>query len=117
MPKAPNFTDSINLAVQEIQRIARETGVIFVLLTQLSRSVESRCDKRPLLSDIRNSSLLEELSDVVMMLYRESYYNCDDETNKNLAEINFPKNNFGPLPIIMLKFENGIFSDLPQMTF
>ncbi len=117
MPKAPNFTDSINLAVQELKRIAQETGVIFVILTQLSRGVEERCDRRPLLYDIRNSSLLEELSDVVMMIYRESYYNFDDETNKNLAEIIFRKNNFGPLSVIMLRFEKGRFSNVNDTTF
>ena len=117
MPKAPNFTDSINLAVQEIKRIAQETGVIFVILSQLSRAVESRIDKRPLLSDIRNSSLLEELSDVVMMIYREGYYNNNDETSKDYAEIIFRKNEFGDLPAILVKYKNGIFENMPEYTF
>ncbi len=88
MPKAPNFTDSINIAVQEIKRIANETGVIFVIISQLSRAVEERLDKRPLLSDIRNSSLLEELSDIVLMIYRDGYYNLEDET---LLKLSFVK--------------------------
>lgn len=115
MPKAPNYTDSINLAVQEIKRIAKETGVIFVILTQLSRALENRYDKRPMLSDIRNSSLLEEISDVVMMIYRDEYYNKDDETNKNYAEIILCKNDFGPLATVSLKFDNGIFYNRTQV--
>jgi replicative DNA helicase len=110
MPKAPNYTDSINLAMQEIKRITKETGVIFVILTQLSRAVESRYDKRPMLSDIRSSNLLEELSDVVMMIYRDEYYNTDDETNKNLAEIIFCKNDFGPTMAINLRFVRELCS-------
>ena len=109
MPKAPNYTDAINLAVQELKRIARETGIIFVLLTQLSRAVEQRLDKRPILSDIRSSSLLEELSDVVMMIYREQYYNAEDESCKHIAEIIFRKNDFGPLITASLLFDKGIF--------
>ena len=109
MPKAPNFTDSINIAVQEIKRIAHQTGVIFVLLTQLSRALEQRTDKRPLPSDIRSSSLLEELSDVIMMIYRDSYYNIEDESNRHRAEINICKHDFGPLGIVWMRFENGYF--------
>lgn len=117
IPKAPNFTDSINLAVQEIKRIAQDTGVIFVLLTQLSRAVEQRCDKRPLLSDIRNSSLIEELSDVIMMIYRDEYYNRDDEYSKNRAEIIVGKNNYGVGFIAHLKFENGCFANEVPIEF
>ncbi len=115
MPKASNFTDSINLAVQEIKRIARETGVIFVLLTQLSRSLESRCDKRPMICDIRNSSLLEELSDVILMIYRDGYYNSDEDAIKNLAEIILCKNEFGPLATANLKFNGGNFENMTNV--
>lgn len=117
MPKAPNFTDSINIAVQEIKRIAQDTGVIFVLLSQLSRAVEQRLDKRPLLSDIRNSSLLEEISDIVIMLYRDSYYNSDNIENQYQAEIIFRKNEFGPLALITLAYTHGGFKNITRVEF
>ncbi|MBR6163859.1 AAA family ATPase [bacterium] len=117
MPKAPNFTDSINLAVQEIHRIAKETGVIFIILSQLSRALESRLDKRPMLFDIRSSSMLEELSDVVMMLYRDEYYNHDDESNKGLAEVIFCKNEFGPTGLVHLLFNRIKFKDYTYENF
>ena len=108
MPKAPNFSDSINLAVQEIKRIADETGCIFVILTQLSRALENRCDKRPLLTDIRSCSLLEELSNVVMMIYREEYYNRENIENKGKAEIILLKNDFGGNFWIPLLFQSSV---------
>lgn len=117
MPKAPNFTDSINLAVQELKRIAAETGVIFVILTQLSRAVEARCDKRPMLSDIRNSSLLEEISDAVLMIYRDEYYNPDNIENKAIAEIIFAKNSFGPQGIVSLLFTGINFKNRLKVIF
>ncbi|MBQ9246113.1 DnaB-like helicase C-terminal domain-containing protein [bacterium] len=115
-PKAPNYTDSINIAVKEIKRIARENNTIFVIISQLSRALETRLDKRPMLSDIRSSSLLPELSDIVMMIYREEYYNREDYC-KNQAEIIFLKNEFGPLGFSYLNFEKGIFNNPKPIEF
>ena len=108
MPKAPNFSDSINLAVQEIKRIADETGCIFVILTQLSRALECRCDKRPMLSDIRNCGLLEEISNVIMMIYRDEYYNKENTENRGKAEISIIRNDFGHSSTIILLFQPNI---------
>ena len=110
MPKAPNLTEATNLAISEIKRIAVENNVVVVLLSQLSRSVEARCEKRPILSDLRNGSMLEELSDVIMMLYRDSYYNCqDDEDLPEYNEIRVIKNSTGPTGAAYLDFKNGFF--------
>ena len=110
-PKAPNLTEATNLAIKEVKRMAVENNVIVVLLSQLSRAVEGRFDKRPLLSDLRNGSLLEELSDVVLMLYREEYYNPEPEYPSN--EIIIEKNSMGPTGIINLDFKNGFFRNQP----
>ena len=106
-PKAPNITEAINLVIKEIKRIAVENNVIVVLLSQLSRAVEARFDKHPLLSDLRNGSLLEEISDIILFIYRESYYEFEKEEPRN--EIIIAKNNLGPTGITSLDFKNGFF--------
>ena len=109
MPKAPNLTEATNLAIKEIKRIAVGNNVVVVLLSQLSRAVEGRFDKHPLLSDLRNGSLLEEVSDVIMFIYREAYYDNTDENPRN--EIIIAKNQMGPTGIINLDFKNGFFKN------
>jgi len=111
MPKAPNLTEAINLAIKEVKRMALENDLIVVLTSQASRAPEARYDKRPMISDLRNGSLLEDLSDVVLMIYRPGYYDRDNDDLKNRAEIIICKNKFGELSNFELKFENGIFSD------
>lgn len=111
MPKAPNLTEAINLAIKEVKRIALENDLIVVLTSQVSRAPESRCDKRPMLSDLRNGSLLEDLSDVVLMIYRDAYYDRENPDLKNMADIMIAKNKFGDINYIPLSFEKGVFSD------
>ena len=106
-PKAPNLTEATNLAIKEVKRIAVENNVIVVMLSQLSRAVEARTDKHPLLSDLRNGSLLEELSDVILFIYREEYYSNETEFSSN--EIIVAKNTMGPTGIVSLDFKNGFF--------
>lgn len=111
MPKAPNMTDAINLAVKEVKRIAVENDLIVVLTSQLSRGTEARYDHRPLLSDLRNSSLLEEISDLVLLIYRPEYYDPEDVDLKGKAEVLIAKNRFGILALVPLYFYKGIFAD------
>ncbi len=106
-PKAPNLTEAVNLVIKEIKRIAVENNVIVVLLSQLSRAVEARFDKHPLLSDLRNGSLLEEISDVILMIYRDSYYESEPEFPQN--KIIIEKNLVGPVGTIYLDFKHGFF--------
>ena len=111
MPKAPNLTEAINLAIKEVKRIAVENNLIAVLTSQVSRAAENRYDKMPILSDLRNGSLLEDLSDVILLIYRAAYYEKEIKDLQDKADIIIAKNKFGNLDVIPLIFKNGIFSD------
>ena len=97
--------------IKDLKRIAKENGVVIVIASQLSRAVENRCDKRPLLSDLRDSGSIENLSDVVIFLYRDEYYNFreNDELHpKGETEVIIAKNKFGACGYIYLTFKSNI---------
>lgn len=98
-------TDSRQQEISDISRglksLARELNVPVVALSQLSRAVEQRPDHRPVLSDLRDSGAIEQDADMVMFLYRDSYYNKDSEM-KNLAEVIVAKQRNGPIGTINL---------------
>ena len=98
-------SDSRQQEISDISRglkgLARELNVPVIALSQLSRAVEQRPDHRPILSDLRDSGAIEQDADMVMFLYRDSYYNKDSEM-KNLAEVIVAKQRNGPIGTINL---------------
>lgn len=88
-----------------LKKLARKYNVPILALCQLSRSLETRMDKRPILSDLRESGTIEQDADVVMFIYRDEVYNKDDPTNRGMAELLISKNRQGRTGIIDLVFE------------
>ena len=109
--------DNRQQIVSDISRslkiMAKELNVPVLCLSQLSRANESRTDKRPMLSDLRESGAIEQDADIVLFLYREGYYNKDTE-NPNLAECIIAKNRHGETGTVELQWmpEFTTFNDL-----
>jgi len=116
---ADGRVESRQLEVAEISRqlkaIALELKIPIIACAQLSRANKDRIDKRPMLSDLRDSGSIEQDADVVMFLHREEYYNPDTE-DKNVAEVNIAKQRSGPLKTVKLAWisERTTFANLAK---
>lgn len=119
-PKKPR-SESFEKVMRDLKKIAKDNNCIIFITSQLSRALESRMDKRPLLSDLRVSGAIENISDVVMFIYREDYYNscCDEDyvMNKGTAEIIVAKNKYGTMATIRLLFRSSIMKFLEPESY
>ena len=73
--KSENRVQELSQITRELKNLAKEFQIPVIALSQLSRNVENRINKRPVLSDLRESGSIEQDADLVLMLYRENYYN------------------------------------------
>lgn len=110
--KNENRQQEISNISRGLKALAKELNIPILTLSQLSRKSEERSNKRPMMSDLRESGAIEQDADVVMMLYREDYYD-EDADEQNVIEVNVAKHRNGPTGTIKLYFkkENTSFHD------
>ena len=107
--KTENRVQELSQITRTLKTIAREFKIPVIALSQLSRNVENRINKRPILSDLRESGSIEQDADLVLMLYRENYYEKYSLSNSNdndTAELIIAKHRNGPIGTIKLVFES-----------
>ncbi len=105
--RAENRVQEISYISRSLKGLARELNVPVLALSQLSRAVESRTEKRPMLSDLRESGALEQDADIVMFIYREDMY--DETTDRqNIADIIVAKHRNGPTGVVSLYFRKEL---------
>lgn len=105
--KSENRAQELSQITRFLKILAKEFQVPIIALSQLSRNVESRTNKRPILSDLRESGSIEQDADLVLMLYRDNYYHTLQNKNnsKNIVELIISKQRNGPIGTIELEFD------------
>lgn len=111
LSKKKDRNAEIDDIMQNLKRIADENNIVIFVSSQLSRAPEQRNDHRPVLSDLRDSGAIEYISDIVLFIYRDGYYNYTDAENSDnteVAQVIIAKNEFGPSGIANLMFDKSI---------
>ena len=99
-----NAVIELGKITKALKRLALELNIPIIVLSQLNRDLESRQNKRPILSDLRSSGAIEQDSDIVMFIYRDDYYNPDSKDSR-IAEMIFAKHRNGPTGTVKEFFE------------
>ncbi|WP_353989673.1 replicative DNA helicase [Pediococcus argentinicus] len=102
-----NRQQEVSAISRQLKKLAKELGVPVIALSQLSRGVEQRQDKRPVMSDIRESGSIEQDADIVAFLYREDYYERDNESDDQNDPRDEEDANVGPVEVIIEKNRSG----------
>ena len=111
--KLDNRVQEISYITRNLKILAKEFKIPIILLSQLSRNVESRINKRPMLSDLRESGSIEQDADIVIMIYREDYY-TENQTNSPITEFIIAKHRNGPTGTVRLMF-NSVTTDFSNI--
>jgi replicative DNA helicase len=102
-----NRTQEVSALSRSLKALARELNAPVIAAAQISRAVEQRQDKRPMLSDLRESGSIEADADVVMFIYRDEVYNAQTQF-KNMAEVIVAKHRNGPVGVVTMFFRNEL---------
>jgi replicative DNA helicase len=103
-----NRVQEISGISRTLKQVGRELGIPVIALSQLSRDVEKREDKRPMLSDLRESGSIEQDADMVVFLYRDAYYRRGENTGEDVTEVIVAKHRNGPVGTVTLRFNKTI---------
>jgi len=115
MPKADTNALAVQEVTRELKALAKALKITVILVSQLNRGLEGRTEKRPILSDLRESGAIEQDADMVLMLYRDEYHN-PDSTQKGFAELLIRKQRNGPTGMVPLRtrFDVQRFESAPD---
>jgi replicative DNA helicase len=101
---AENRVQEVSQISRQLKVLARDLDVPIVAMSQLSRAVEQRHDKRPILSDLRDSGSIEQDADLVMFIYRDEYYLGEESDQQGIAEVILAKHRNGPTGTVKLSW-------------